>query len=186
MYTWDSVTKLFLTAQIVAPQNLGRWRIFLNIKVENHRNGEFSPNLGPMLWFFSIFSPKKSAKKLAFLTQNKAKFWKIYIISLVFEKNDNFFAEKGRKSQKIVIITSTPCHPDALATAEEFFSKKSIVWNGNKRLTLSALKLFCRCQKKSLFSVNWSTCLELVNARTWTDERLLQKRWFISNEVMRV
>jgi hypothetical protein len=26
----------------------------------------------------------------------------------VFEKNANFFAENGRKSQKIVIITSTP------------------------------------------------------------------------------
>jgi hypothetical protein len=27
---------------------------------------------------------------------------------LVFEKNANFFAENGQKSQKIVIITSTP------------------------------------------------------------------------------
>jgi hypothetical protein len=30
------------------------------------------------------------------------------IITLVFEKNANFFAENCRKSQKIVIITSTP------------------------------------------------------------------------------
>jgi hypothetical protein len=30
---------------------------------------------------------------------------------LVFEKNANFFAEKWHKSQKIVIITSTPGHP---------------------------------------------------------------------------
>jgi hypothetical protein len=30
------------------------------------------------------------------------------IITLVFEKNANFFVENGRKSQKIVIITSTP------------------------------------------------------------------------------
>jgi hypothetical protein len=29
-------------------------------------------NPGPMLWFLKIFSPKNSAKKLAFLTQNKA------------------------------------------------------------------------------------------------------------------
>jgi hypothetical protein len=28
---------------------------------------------------------------------------------LVLEKNANFFAENGQKSQKIVIITSTPC-----------------------------------------------------------------------------
>jgi hypothetical protein len=42
---------------------------------------------------------------MAFLTQNKAKLCKILIITLVFEKNAIFFAEK---SQKIVIITSTP------------------------------------------------------------------------------
>jgi hypothetical protein len=51
------------------------------------------------------------AKKLAFFTQNKAKFCKILIITLVFEKNANFFAENCRKWQKIVIITSTPGHP---------------------------------------------------------------------------
>jgi hypothetical protein len=45
---------------------------------------------------------------LAFLTQNKAKLCKILIITLVLEKNANFFAENRRKSQKIVIITSTP------------------------------------------------------------------------------
>jgi hypothetical protein len=45
---------------------------------------------------------------LAFLTQNKAKLCKILIITLVFEKNAIFFAENGRKWQKIVIITSTP------------------------------------------------------------------------------
>jgi hypothetical protein len=42
---------------------------------------------------FKIFSPKKSAKKLAFFTKNKAKLCKILIITLVFEKNANFFAE---------------------------------------------------------------------------------------------
>jgi hypothetical protein len=55
-----------------------------------------------------IFSPKNSAKKFAFLTRNKAKLCKILIITLVFEKNANFFAENCQKSQKIVIITSTP------------------------------------------------------------------------------
>jgi hypothetical protein len=54
-----------------------------------------------------IFLPKNSAKKLAFFTQNKAKLCKILIITLVFKKNANFFAENCRKSQKIVIITST-------------------------------------------------------------------------------
>jgi hypothetical protein len=57
--------------------------------------------------FLNIFAEKFS-KKLVFLTQNKAKLFKIVIITLVFEKNANFFAENCRKSQKIVIITSTP------------------------------------------------------------------------------
>jgi hypothetical protein len=55
-----------------------------------------------------IFSAKNSAKKLAFLTENKAKLCKFLIITLVFEKNANFFAKNCQKSQKIVIITSTP------------------------------------------------------------------------------
>jgi hypothetical protein len=45
---------------------------------------------------------------MAFWARNKAKLCKILIITLVFEKNANFFAENGRKSQKIVIITLTP------------------------------------------------------------------------------
>jgi hypothetical protein len=57
---------------------------------------------------FKIFSPKNSAKKMAFLTQNKAELCKNLIITLVFDKNANFFAENCRKSQKIVIITSVP------------------------------------------------------------------------------
>jgi hypothetical protein len=32
-------------------------------------------------------------------------------MTLVFDKIENFFAENYRKSQKIVIITSTPGHP---------------------------------------------------------------------------
>jgi hypothetical protein len=45
---------------------------------------------------------------MAYLTQNKAKICKILIITLVIEKNANFFAKNWQKSQKIVIITSTP------------------------------------------------------------------------------
>jgi hypothetical protein len=47
-------------------------------------------------------------QKLAFLTRKKAKLCKILIITLVFEKNAIFSAENCQKSQKIVIITSTP------------------------------------------------------------------------------
>jgi hypothetical protein len=57
-----------------------------------------------------IYSPKNSAKKLAFFTRNKkAKLCKILIIKLAFEKKTPIvFAENCQKSQKIVIITSTP------------------------------------------------------------------------------
>jgi hypothetical protein len=61
--------------------------------------------------FLSIFA-KKSAKKigvkLAFLTQNKAKLLETLIITLVSEKNANFFYKNWQKSQKTVIITSVP------------------------------------------------------------------------------
>jgi hypothetical protein len=46
---------------------------------------------------FYIFSPKNLAKKLAFLTQNKAKLFKNLIITMVFEKNSNFFNRKLSK-----------------------------------------------------------------------------------------
>jgi hypothetical protein len=67
-----------------------------------------SQQSGTDVMIFKIFSPKNSAKKLAFLTQNKAKLCKILIITLIFEKNAKIFAENWQKSQKIVIITSTP------------------------------------------------------------------------------
>jgi hypothetical protein len=54
---------------------------------------------------------------LAFLTQNKAKFWKKMIITFVFDKNAYFFAENCQKTQRIVIITSTPGHPSGDADA---------------------------------------------------------------------
>jgi hypothetical protein len=57
---------------------------------------------------FKIFSPKNLAKILAFFAQTADNFCKNLIITLVFEKNANFFAESSPKSQKIVIITSTP------------------------------------------------------------------------------
>jgi hypothetical protein len=53
-------------------------------------------------YFRQIFCQKNG-----FFTQNKAKLYKKWIIALVFEKNSYFFAENCRKSQEIVIITST-------------------------------------------------------------------------------
>jgi hypothetical protein len=56
---------------------------------------------GTDVMIFYTFSPKNSAKKLAILTQNKAELFKILSITLVFEKNANFFAKNCEKSQKI-------------------------------------------------------------------------------------
>jgi hypothetical protein len=50
---------------------------------------------------FKIFSPKNSAKKLAILTQNKAKLCKILIITLVFEKNANFLPKIVKNGRKL-------------------------------------------------------------------------------------
>jgi hypothetical protein len=75
---------------------------------------------------FKIFSPKKNAKKLAFFTQNKAKLCKILIITLVFEKNANCFAENWQKSQKIVIIASTPGFSAKSPFYKYFLDKKFI------------------------------------------------------------
>jgi hypothetical protein len=57
---------------------------------------------------FKIFSAKNLAKILAFFAQTSVVFAKIVIITLVLRKTPNFFAENWQKSQKIVIITSTP------------------------------------------------------------------------------
>jgi hypothetical protein len=56
---------------------------------------------GPMLWFFKYFRQKKLSKKLAFLSQNKAKFWKKLIITLVFEKNAIFSPKIGENRIKL-------------------------------------------------------------------------------------
>jgi hypothetical protein len=47
---------------------------------------------------------------LAFFAQTIANFCKKIVITLIFEKKANFFAESWQKSQKIVIRTSTPEH----------------------------------------------------------------------------
>jgi predicted secreted acid phosphatase len=48
--------------------------------------------------FNNIFA-EKNAKKMAFLTQNKAKLFKNVIITLVFEKNANFLQKMGKNSR---------------------------------------------------------------------------------------
>jgi hypothetical protein len=54
---------------------------------------------------FKIFLPKNLTKKIGvFLLKLLLVFAKIVIITLVFEKNGNFFAENKQKPQKIVIV----------------------------------------------------------------------------------
>jgi hypothetical protein len=48
-----------------------------------------------------LFSPKISAKKLVFLTQNKAKLCKILIVTLVFEKNANVLPKIVKNRRKL-------------------------------------------------------------------------------------
>jgi hypothetical protein len=50
---------------------------------------------------FKIFSLKNLAKKLAFLPQNKAKLYKSLIITLVFEKNENFLPKIVKNRRKL-------------------------------------------------------------------------------------
>jgi hypothetical protein len=61
---------------------------------------------------FKIFSPKNSAKKLAFLTQNKAKLCKNLIITLVFKKKANFLPkfvqDWGSNSGSFGLASSDP------------------------------------------------------------------------------
>jgi hypothetical protein len=59
---------------------------------------------------------RKKWQKIGVFTQNKAKLCKNLIMTLVFEKNANFMAEKFQKSPKIVIITSTPRCPTRSGT----------------------------------------------------------------------
>jgi hypothetical protein len=63
-----------------------------------------------MLWFFKFFRRKIQQKNWRFLLKTKLNYAKSNIITLVFEKNANFFAENCQKSQKIVIITSVPVY----------------------------------------------------------------------------
>jgi hypothetical protein len=52
---------------------------------------------GTDVMILKIFSPKKLAKKLAFFAQTTASFCKKLIITMVFEKNANFFRRKLSK-----------------------------------------------------------------------------------------
>jgi hypothetical protein len=56
---------------------------------------------GTDVMIFKIFSPKNLAKILAFLAQTTASFCKNLIVTLVFEKNSNYFAENWQNRRKL-------------------------------------------------------------------------------------
>jgi hypothetical protein len=60
--------------------------------------------------YSNIFAEKFGKNIGVFFAQTTASFCKNEIITLVFEKNANFFAENWQNRQKIAIITSTPGH----------------------------------------------------------------------------
>jgi hypothetical protein len=54
-----------------------------------------------MLMVLKIFSPKNLAKKLALFAQNKAKLFKILIITLVLRKTPIFSPKIGKNRRKL-------------------------------------------------------------------------------------
>jgi hypothetical protein len=87
-----------LRVEAVAVDDAGGGRIDLR------ETSEVQNIQGPMFLFFKYFRRKirrNIRRKMAFLTQNKAKLCKILIITLVCKKNAIF-------SPKIVITSSTP------------------------------------------------------------------------------
>jgi uncharacterized membrane-anchored protein len=71
-------------------------------------NFKFGPGTDVMIFAENL------AKIFAFFAQTTVSFCKNVIITLFFEKNAIFFAKNRQKSQKIVIITSTPGFPDGM------------------------------------------------------------------------
>jgi hypothetical protein len=86
-----------------------------------------------------IFLPQKIGEKIwAFLTQNKAKLFKSLIITFVFEKNANFFAENCHHTIDPIY------HSFTRVSLAQFFKEK---WTGASRQV---------CQSSTNFSV---TCV---------------------------
>jgi hypothetical protein len=69
----------------------------VGIKNSFDMSHEQQGDLRPMLWFFKIFSPKNSAKKLAFLTRNKAELCKKFDHNIGFWEKRHFFRQKLSK-----------------------------------------------------------------------------------------
>jgi hypothetical protein len=89
MQFFSKLPKILNKGRIIFP----RWKL--------NREGTFlaskSSDQGPMLWFFKHFRRKIQRKNWRFLLETKLNYAKSNIITLVFEKNANFFAENCQK-----------------------------------------------------------------------------------------
>jgi hypothetical protein len=90
-------------------------------------------------------------KKISIFDSNQSKNFKKMIITLVFEKNANFFAENCRKSQKIVIITSTPGHAGSNKDKAETVSYRGSLISSNEKVFVRGLPLFFFFRQELVF-----------------------------------
>jgi hypothetical protein len=84
---------------------IGPWeflRVGFQILTENFLgDSQNSPQIWDRRYDFSNIFAKKIGEKLVFLTQNKAKFFKNWIITLSFVKNANFAQKIGENRRKL-------------------------------------------------------------------------------------
>jgi hypothetical protein len=129
-----------------------------------------------MLWFLNYLP-----RRFAFFVQNTISFCKIWIITLVFKKTANFFTANFRKSQKSVIITSTPgyvgwnfnCNfPLTLASYLVLvlgFDPLEFPWPCSAKTIKSEMKTFFKL--KTLLNLFTYICTYVVK---WSLERILR------------
>jgi hypothetical protein len=72
------------------------------------RESQLNKSSGTTAMILKLFSPKNVAKILAFFAQTTVTFCKKIDHNIGFLEKRHFFAENWQKSQKIVIIPSTP------------------------------------------------------------------------------
>jgi hypothetical protein len=94
-----------------------------------------------------LFSPKNSAKKIAFFTQNKAQLCRILIITLVFEKNANFFRRKLAKIAENCDHNIEPLVAVVFRAANDphFLQMKSLVGNKAHVSRVNSADHFLQC-----------------------------------------
>jgi hypothetical protein len=101
---------------------------------------------GTDVMIFKYFCRKILQKYWRFVLKLLLVFKKKFIITLVFEKNANFFTENWQKSQKIVIVTSTPCFTDSREKQRNFnkSSRYICMYNNDGTFFIGGRQLFSK------------------------------------------